>query len=141
MIPNAPDEKPETQRGRWRILVVDDEEDIRLLLEEILVKDGYDVVSASDGREAIDALESERFDLVMTDLVMPGLNGVDVMEACQRLRPPCPVIMFTGHPSGESLLGLLSPGYAALVTKPFSVSEIRETVASVLEGHEKRASE
>ena len=64
-----------------RILVVDDEDIIRVLLTEILTEEGYEVITAPDGEHAVELLEKENFDLVISDMVMPGMNGIEVLQA------------------------------------------------------------
>ncbi len=115
------------------ILVVDDEEIIRVLLTEILTEEGYQVTCAVDGRQAVDLLKANRYDLVITDMVMPGLNGLEVLQAAFRIDPEYPVIMITGYPSVEMAVKLVNLGAADYITKPFNVDLIKVTVAKVLE--------
>ena len=116
-----------------RILVVDDEEMIQALLTELLTREGYQVTTASDGQQAVDLLERERFDLVITDLVMPGLNGIEVLMAAKRIDPRFPVVVMTGYPSVETVTRLIRLGAGDYITKPFNVEIILVTVAKLLE--------
>ena len=111
-----------------RILVVNDEEVIRTLLREILMGEGYEVTTADDGEEAVVILEQQQFDLVMTDLVMPRANGVEVLQTSKR-----PVVIVTGYPSVETVVRLVRLGAADYLTKPFNVDVVRVTVAKLLE--------
>ena len=115
-----------------RILVVDDEEIIRVLLDEILSEEGYKVFQAVDGRVAIDLLEKESFDLVISDMVMPEVGGIEVLQAAFRIDPHYAVIMITGYPSVEAAVKLVSMGAADYITKPFNVDLIKVTVAKAL---------
>ncbi len=116
-----------------RILVVDDEESIRDLLRLVLTGEGHSVVTANDGEEAIEYLEAERFDLVITDLVMPTVNGVEVLRAARRIDPNYPVIVITGYPSVETVTELVRLGAGDYLTKPFSIDVVIVTVAKLLE--------
>ena len=124
--------EPEESR-RARILVVDDEESIRDLLRLVLTGEGYSVVTANDGEEAIEHLEAQRFDLVITDLVMPTVNGVEVLRAAKRIDPNYPVIVITGYPSVETVTELVRLGAGDYLTKPFNVDVVIVTVAKLLE--------
>ncbi len=115
-----------------RILVVDDEESIRDLLRLVLTGEGYSVVTANDGEEAIEYLEARRFDIVITDLVMPGVNGVEVLRAAKRIDPNYPVIVITGYPSVETVTELVRLGAGDYLTKPFNIDVVRVTVAKLL---------
>ncbi len=119
--------------GPGRILVVDDEDIIRVLPTEILTEDGYEIVTAPDGRDAIEILEHEQFDLIISDMVMPGMNGIEVLQAAFRIDPHYQVIMITGYPSVETAVRLVNLGAADYITKPFNVDLIKVTVAKVLE--------
>ena len=116
-----------------RILVVDDEELIQTLLKEILTEEGYEVTCASNGDEAIELLEKSRFELIITDIVMPGRSGVDVLRAAKRIDPSYPVIFITGFPSVDTVVKLVNLGAADYITKPFDTDLIKVTVAKVLE--------
>ena len=115
------------------ILVADDEVVIRALLTEILAEEGYEVTTAEDGKQAVDLLQLERFDLIIADLVMPGLNGVEVLMAAKRIDPQYPVIIITGYPSVNTAVRLVKLGATDYITKPFNVDLIKVTVAKVLE--------
>ena len=115
-----------------RILVVDDEEPIRILLGQILGDAGYAVATASSGREAIDSLEREHFSLVITDMVMADLNGAQVLEVAKRLHTEMPAIVITGYPSEETPHQLAALGVSEYITKPFNVDAITLTVAKLL---------
>ena len=123
---------PEESRPA-RILVVDDEESIRDLLRLVLTGQGYSVVTASGGEEAIEYLEAQPFDLVITDLVMPTVNGVEVLRAAKRIDPTYPVIVITGYPSVETVTELVRLGAGDYLTKPFNVDVVIVTVAKLLE--------
>ena len=116
-----------------RILVVDDEEMIRPLLTQILVREGYDVTTATDGQEAIDLLLQERFDVVITDMVMPGVNGMEVVRIAKAIDPDYPVIVMTGYPSTETMTRLVRLGASDYLAKPWAVDVITATVAKLVE--------
>ncbi len=120
-----------TGEGASRILLVDDEPSVQTLLAYPLRKDGYHVVSAVDGREALDRFAEERFDLVVLDIMLPKLDGIEV---CRRLRTrsQVPIIMLTAKDDEiDKVLGL-EMGADDYITKPFSVREFRSRVRAAL---------
>ena len=121
---------------RRRILIVDDDAVIRTLLVDVLTHPGYQLDTANNGADAIEKLEREHFDLVVTDMVMPKANGLDVLLASKRLEPDRPVVIITGFPSVATAVKLASLGAADYVTKPFNVDLIRITMAKVLALHD-----
>ncbi len=117
--------------GSARILLVDDEHSIQTLLTYPLRKDGYEVVGALDGRQALDLFAEQRFDLVVLDLMLPKLDGIEV---CRRLRSrsQVPIIMLTAKDDEiDKVLGL-EMGADDYITKPFSVREFRSRVRAAL---------
>src|SRR3954449_11876047 len=110
-----------------RILLVDDEQSIQTLLSYPLRKDGYEVVQAGDGREALARFGESKFDLVVLDVMMPRLDG---LEVCRRMRAQSsvPIIMLTAKAEEiDKVLGL-DLGPVAYMTKPFSLREFRSRV-------------
>ncbi|MEK7476328.1 MAG: ATP-binding protein [Candidatus Coatesbacteria bacterium] len=122
--------------GPWkaplRILVADDEPRIVRLLSGLLKRDGHRVTSAADGVAALDAFRARRFDLVITDRVMPGMSGDELADAVKRLRPTCPVIMVSGiaSPAGVVDTGRAPADYS--LPKPFSLAALREAINRVM---------
>ena len=117
--------------GPARILLVDDEAAIQTLLAYPLRKDGYEVISAHDGREALDRFAEQRFDLVVLDIMLPRVDGIEV---CRRLRSrsQVPIIMLTAKGDEiDKVLGL-EIGADDYITKPFSVREFRSRVRAAL---------
>jgi DNA-binding response OmpR family regulator len=114
-----------------RILLVDDEESIRTLLSFPLRRDGYDVVTAADGREALDRFRETTFDLVVLDVMMPVLDG---LETCRHLRArsTVPIIMLTAKTEEVDKIVGLELGADDYITKPFSVREFRSRVKAAL---------
>jgi len=117
--------------GSTRILLVDDEQSIQTLLSYPLRKDGYQVTSALDGREALDRFDEGRFDLVILDLMLPKLDGVEV---CRQLRrhSQVPIIMLTAKGSETDKVAGLEVGADDYITKPFSMREFRSRVKAAL---------
>ncbi len=114
-----------------RILLVDDEQPIQTLLSFPLQRDGYDVVQASDGREALNRFSEQPFDLVVLDVMMPRMDG---LEVCRRLRArsSVPIIMLTAKSEEiDKVLGL-ELGADDYITKPFSMREFRSRVKAAL---------
>ena len=114
-----------------RILLVDDEQSIQTLLSYPLQKDGYDVVCASDGREALARFGESTFDLVVLDVMMPRLDG---LEVCRRLRAKStvPIIMLTARAEEVDKVVGLELGADDYITKPFSMREFRSRVRAAL---------
>jgi DNA-binding response OmpR family regulator len=117
--------------GSARILLVDDELAVQKLLSYPLRKEGYDVVPAHDGREALERFSEQRFDLVVLDIMLPKLDG---MEVCRRLRSrsQVPIIMLTAKDDEIDKVVGLEMGADDYITKPFSVREFRSRVKAAL---------
>jgi DNA-binding response OmpR family regulator len=114
-----------------RILLVDDEQSIQTLLSFPLRKDGYEVVHAGDGREALDRFAEQPFDLVVLDVMLPQLDG---LEVCRRLRArsAVPIIMLTAKSEEIDKVVGLELGADDYITKPFSMREFRSRVKAAL---------
>ncbi|HEX5762202.1 MAG TPA: response regulator transcription factor [Solirubrobacterales bacterium] len=117
--------------GSTRILLVDDEQSVQTLLSYPLRKDGYQVVSALDGRQALQRFGESRFDLVILDLMLPKLDGVEVCRQLRR-RSQVPIIMLTAKGSETDKVAGLEVGADDYITKPFSMGEFRSRVKAAL---------
>ncbi len=114
-----------------RILLVDDELSVQKLLTYPLRKEGYDVIPALDGREALERLRDDNFDLVVLDVMLPRMDGFDVCRAI-RSRSTVPIIMLTAKTEETDKVLGLELGADDYITKPFSVREFRSRVKAVL---------
>jgi two-component system, OmpR family, response regulator len=117
--------------GSTRILLVDDEESVQTLLSYPLRKDGYHVTSAVDGPEALERFRESRFDLVILDLMLPKLDGVEVCRQLRK-RSQVPIIMLTAKGSETDKVAGLEVGADDYITKPFSMREFRSRVKAAL---------
>jgi len=115
------------------ILVVDDELFFRELYKEQLFEDGYHVEVCEDGDAAISRMEQGGVDLVLTDMVMPGKDGLNVLKSARSLQNPPEVILITGHASIESAVDALKNGARDYLVKPFEASELRHLVKNCID--------
>ena len=116
-----------------KILAIDDEEVVRMLVVEILESVGHEVVGADSAEHALDLLDDGGFDLIVSDVVMPGLSGLELLEAARSRQASLPVVLVTGAGTYETLSQALTRGAAGLVTKPFAHAELQTAVADALE--------
>ncbi|MBU1564153.1 MAG: endopeptidase La [Proteobacteria bacterium] len=119
-------------KAQKNILVVDDEEIARSNMEYMLSKDGYSCRSAANGIEALRVLAEEEIDLVITDLKMDRMDGLQLLQQINRLAPEIPVIMVTGFATVSSAVEALKKGAAHYLGKPVNLEELRKTVKEVL---------
>jgi NADH:ubiquinone oxidoreductase subunit E len=103
-----------------KILVVDDEPIVIRSCEKILKSEGYDINSATDGQDAINILQKEDFDLVITDLKMPEVDGIDLIKWLRNSKPQTGVVVITGYPSQETIKDALNLGIIDYLPKPFT---------------------
>ena len=120
-------------KARQNILIVDDEEIARTNMEHVLKKDGYHCHLANNGLEALTLLAQEDIDLVVTDLKMERMDGLELLEQINRISPEIPVIMVTGFATVSSAVEALKKGAAHYLGKPVNLDELRKTVKEVLE--------
>ena len=118
---------------RARILVVDDEPSMRELLAIVLKREGYEVVLAESGREAVAALERHPFDLLVSDIKMPDMSGVDVLRAAKTIDRDILGIMVTAFASTDTAVEALRLGAYDYVSKPFNVEELKDRIRKALE--------
>jgi DNA-binding NarL/FixJ family response regulator len=120
-------------RKAARILIADDDAIACRVLAEVLSEEGYAVETVHGGKEAIRRVGSEFYDLLITDLKMPDLDGMGVLEQCSRIRPETPIIMITIFSSIESAVKAMKAGAVDYVSKPFNEREIKTVVRQALE--------
>ena len=118
--------------GRARVLVVDDEATIRDLLAKTLALAEYDVDLAPDGRVALERLRMIPYDLLITDLKMPGVDGLAVIREARRLKADIPVIIITGFSTEASAIEAVNLGVSGYLTKPFRVPRVLAVAAKAL---------
>ena len=123
---------PAAVAGRPRVLVVDDEASIRDLLAKTLALAEYDVDLAPDGRTALERLRIIPYDLLITDLKMPGVDGLAVIREARRLKADIPVIIITGFSTESSAIEAVNLGVSGYLTKPFRVPRVLAAAAKAL---------
>jgi DNA-binding response OmpR family regulator len=121
-----------------RVLVVDDEENVRVTTAAILEQEGYEVATASDGREALEMAARKHFDLVLTDLRMDDMDGIALLHELQTQHPSMVTIVLTGYASIESSIDALRQGVYDYLVKPCMVEDLKRTVRRALEHREQR---
>lgn len=119
-----------------KILVIDDEDIVIKSTLRTLQKDDYDIEYAYSGETALGMLPKTRYDLVITDLMMPGINGIEVLKRIKKEFPEITVIMFTGFATVESAREALKLGAFDYVPKPFTPDELREVVKNAIKARE-----
>ena len=117
---------------RPRVLVVDDEASIRDLLSKTLALAEYEVDVAPDGRAALERMRLFGYDLLITDLKMPGMDGLSVIQEARRLNSDLPVIIITGYSTESSAIEAANLGVAGYLTKPFKVPKVLSVAAKAL---------
>ena len=115
--------------AKKQILVADDEPNLRRVLSAQLHRDGYEVIAVEDGQAALDALEAHHVDVVITDLRMPRVDGMELLKRVTASNPDVPVIMITAHGTVDTAVEALKHGAFDYITKPFEQSELRNVVS------------
>ena len=128
-----------------RILVIDDEQYIRTALREVLEREGFEVSAAGDGKKGLELLEAEGADLVITDIIMPGIDGVATLERIKASHPDIPVIVISGGgniapheyepgaiATSAYLASAAKAGASCTLTKPFNRQELVSAVSNLL---------
>jgi two-component system response regulator AtoC len=124
-----------------QILVVDDEPNLRRVLSAQLERDGYDVHTAEDGEQALTILKENHIDLVITDLRMPRIDGMELLRRAQKIDAELPVVMITAHGTVDNAVEALKTGAFDYLTKPFDQVEVRTIVAKALRTRDLSATE
>ena len=119
--------------NRQSILLVDDDPEFRKAMKKMFEKSGYEVTVAADGQEALVALSEDSFDLIISDLRMPNLNGMELMEELKRRKINLPVIFITAYGEVESYMDLMNLGAFEYINKPVKGQEILGVVRKALE--------
>jgi DNA-binding NtrC family response regulator len=129
---DAQPEGPGLRAGRASVLVVDDEPDMLENLTRILRRGSYLCLTAPNAEAALGAVETQRPDLVITDLRMPGMDGFSLLRALQRRSPGLPVVIFSASASDDTVRDATEAGAAAFLPKPFSSLHLLQTIRETL---------
>src|SRR2546421_8514486 len=115
------------------ILIADDEPNIRRVLEAMFTKEGFTVLVAENGKKALDLASSHDVDLLLSDLIMPDSNGVELLQKVKQLHPQCSAVIITAYGSIKSAVEAMRLGAFNYLTKPFDIDEVRAVVKRALE--------
>ncbi len=121
------------------ILVVDDERSMRDFLKILLVKEGYQVETAPDGPQALALIEEHHFNLVISDIRMDGMNGLELLNAIKERTPGLPVVMITAFASPDDAVFAMKNGAFDYISKPFNVEEIKSVISSATSKNDQMA--
>ncbi len=116
-----------------QVLVVDDEEIARTNLEYILRKEGHQVSTAANGLEALEKVKAQEFDVVLTDLKMEKMDGIQLLESVKQIAPHTEIIMVTGYATVSTAVDALKKGAAHYLSKPIKLDELRDTVREIVD--------
>jgi len=133
MVEDILKKKAEDFFSQVNILVIDDEEIVREMLRDVLTEAGYKVWTAASGEEALEKLKEADFSIVITDIRMPGMDGVEVTRKFKKINSDLCVIAITGYASIESAMAVLKEGVYDYINKPFNIEEIKIVVGRAVE--------
>jgi CheY-like chemotaxis protein/anti-sigma regulatory factor (Ser/Thr protein kinase) len=114
------------------LLLAEDNNTTREIYHKVLEKAGYHVIDAADGTTALELLMNEPVDLLLTDVFMPGMSGIDLLERAREIRPELRAIVMTGHKTSETVIGALRNRACEFLSKPFHTDELIEIVREVM---------
>lgn len=117
-----------------KVLIVDDQPGIRMLLEEVFSKEGFETLSAGTGDEALAIFKERRPDLVLLDMKIPGMDGIEILKRMKRDCEKVQVVMMTAYGELDLIEEAKTWGAVRHFTKPFDVFELRDTVKNLLDG-------
>jgi len=118
--------------GKKKILVIEDDREMRSLLQDYLEEEGYAVGTTDDGSEAFRKLAKESFDLILTDIRMPGLSGLDILPGLKKIQPGVSIIVITAFGSEDIQARALARGGDAYLEKPLHLEELKTMVKRLL---------
>lgn len=118
--------------GKYKILIVDDQYGIRLLLSEVFSKEGYLTFQAANGIDAIEIVKSQPPDIVLLDMKIPGMDGLEILKNIKKIDQDIKVIMMTAYGELDMLEEATKYGVITHFTKPFDIEQLRDVVAEVL---------
>jgi DNA-binding NtrC family response regulator len=124
---------------KYRVLVVDDEEGVRKLIVTLLTKQGHQCLQAADGVDALEKVRANEIDAVITDVVMPRMDGVSLTKELSKLAPRLPIIVMTGYSNEFSSITAMSAGAREFIKKPFSITEFTLRFQNMMSHHESSA--
>ncbi|RMG64178.1 MAG: sigma-54-dependent Fis family transcriptional regulator [Calditrichaeota bacterium] len=116
-----------------RVMVVDDEENIREVLSNYLTGLGYQVVTATDGQDALNKFQKDQFDLIISDLLMPNIDGLDLLKRIREQDKEVIFLMITGYPSIETAVEAIKKGAYDYITKPFHMEDVKIRIERAFE--------
>ena len=115
-----------------RVLIVDDDPEMRALLLDVLKGEGFETAEAKDGAEAVLALRAKRFDIILMDKNMPGPSGLDLLPGLRRVCPNSPIIMMTAFGDVPSYMEAMEKGAVEFLFKPFRMEELKVAISKAL---------
>ena len=115
-----------------RVMIIEDDEGMRSLLTDFLEDEGFETDSASNGFETLRMLSKDHFDLVITDIGMPGLTGLDILPTIRRLKPGTPIIVMSAYGGGDLRRRSLERGASIYLEKPIRLIELRSVIREVV---------
>jgi two-component system, NtrC family, nitrogen regulation response regulator NtrX len=116
-----------------KILIIDDEKSIRNTLNEILSYEGYEVAEAQDGNEGIKLAGKDKFDIILSDIKMPKMDGIEVLEKLQEITPDTPVVMISGHGNIDTAVEAIRKGAFDYISKPLDLNRMLVTIRNALD--------
>lgn len=132
LCPNEPPAKRAFVDHQIRVLVVDDDEPHAQAVAESLERVGYECVVTTTGHTALRLMEEQTFDIVLTDLIMAGVGGLEVLARAKRTLPTAEVVILTGHGTVKTAVSAMQAGATTYLTKPFDLDAIRAVADKVL---------
>ena len=117
------------------ILIVDDEKNYLVVLETLLGPEGYEIITSENARDALHSVREGDLDLIITDMKMPGMNGMELLEECKRIKPDLPIIIMTAYGSIEMAVEAMKKQAYDYITKPFQNEELKLTIKKALENY------
>ena len=122
--------------NNYTLLIADDEPNIRRVLEALFTKEGYTVLMAENGRKAMELASANAIDILISDLIMPDINGVELLQKVKQIHPHCSAVIVTAYGSIKSAVEAMKLGAFNYLTKPFDIDEVRIIIKKALEHRE-----
>jgi DNA-binding NtrC family response regulator len=123
--------------GKKRILIIEDDEEMRSLLKDFFEEEGLETDSVNNGSEAFRKLVKESFDLIITDIRMPGLTGLDILPGIKKLHPEAPIIVITAFGTEEVHRRAIERGATAYLEKPIHFHKLKTMIHEIISSQEK----